>query len=97
MVEIDPALVALARENAASNGLAERTRAVQLDVEAAAAAFVAAELAPGGADHVLMNSPFNAAQILRPTAAAGSLTRLRMTRLAVSLRAAARLLAPRAP
>ena len=29
MVEIDPALVALARENAASNGLAERTRAVQ--------------------------------------------------------------------
>jgi len=62
MVEIDPALVILARENAASNGLAERARAVQLDVGAMSAAFVAAELAPGGADHVLMNPPFNAAQ-----------------------------------
>jgi len=62
MVEIDPALVVLARENAASNGLAERARAVQLDVGAMSAAFVAAELAPGGADHVLMNPPFNAAQ-----------------------------------
>ena len=62
MVEIDPALVALARENAASNGLAERTRAVHLDVGATPAAFVAAELVPGGADHVLMNPPFNAAQ-----------------------------------
>jgi len=62
MVEIDPALVILARENAASNGLAERARAVQLDVGAMSAAFVDAELAPGGADHVLMNPPFNAAQ-----------------------------------
>jgi len=62
MVEIDPALVILARENAASNGLAERARALQLDVGAMSAAFVDAELAPGGADHVLMNPPFNAAQ-----------------------------------
>ncbi len=62
LVEIDPALVALARENAVSNRLAARTRVVQLDVGAASEAFVAAKLAPGGADHVLMNPPFNAAQ-----------------------------------
>ena len=62
LVEIDPALVALARENAASNGLAERVRAVCLDVGASAAAFAAAGLAPAAADHVLMNPPFNAAQ-----------------------------------
>lgn len=62
MVEIDPALVILARENAARNGLAERARAVQLDVGAGSAAFIDAGLGPGGADHVLMNPPFNAAQ-----------------------------------
>lgn len=62
MVEIDPALVALAHENAASNGLAERVNAVQLDVGATPAAFVSAKLAPGEVDHVLMNPPFNAGQ-----------------------------------
>ena len=62
MVEIDPVLVALAHENAASNGLAARTRALQLDVGATSEAFVAAKLPPGGADQVLMNPPFNAAQ-----------------------------------
>jgi len=61
LVEIDPALVALARENAERNGLAERVRVVCLDVAAPPAAFAAAGLAPGGADHVLMNPPFNAA------------------------------------
>ena len=62
MVEIDPALAALAGENAARNGLAERVRAVCLDVAAPAAAFAAAGLTPGGADRVLMNPPFNAPQ-----------------------------------
>jgi hypothetical protein len=38
LVEIDPALAALARENAARNGLADRVRAVCLDVAAAPAA-----------------------------------------------------------
>ncbi len=46
LVEIDPALAALARDNAARNGLADRVRAVCLDVAAPAAAFAAAGLAP---------------------------------------------------
>jgi tRNA1(Val) A37 N6-methylase TrmN6 len=60
LVELDPALAVLARENAAGNGLAERVRAVCLDVAARPAAFAAAGLAPDTADHVLMNPPFNA-------------------------------------
>lgn len=59
LVEIDPKLAALARENAARNGLGERVRAVCLDVAAPPAAFAAMELAPGVADHVVMNPPFN--------------------------------------
>ena len=62
LVEIDPALAALASENAARNALAERVRAVCLDVAAPAAAFAAAGLASGAADRVLMNPPFNAPQ-----------------------------------
>ena len=62
LVEIDPALAALASDNAARNGLSGRVRAVCLDVTAPAAAFAAVGLAPGSADHVLMNPPFNAAQ-----------------------------------
>ena len=62
LVEIDPALAALAGENVARNGLGERVRAVCLDVVAPAAAFAAAGLPPGTADRVLMNPPFNAAQ-----------------------------------
>jgi tRNA1(Val) A37 N6-methylase TrmN6 len=62
LVETDPALVGLARDNAARNGLAERVRAVHLDVSASAAAFAAAGLRPGMADHVIMNPPFNAPQ-----------------------------------
>jgi len=61
LVEIDPALVALARENAKRNGVADRARVVCLDVAAPADAFAAAGLPAGAADHVLMNPPFNAA------------------------------------
>jgi tRNA1(Val) A37 N6-methylase TrmN6 len=61
LVELDQALVALARENAGRNGLTERVQAVCLDVTAPPAAFAAAGLRPGAADHVLMNPPFNAA------------------------------------
>jgi tRNA1(Val) A37 N6-methylase TrmN6 len=61
LVEIDPALAELGRENAARNGLAARVRTVCLDVIAPAAAFAAAGLEPGSADHVVMNPPFNAA------------------------------------
>jgi tRNA1(Val) A37 N6-methylase TrmN6 len=61
LVEIDPALAELARENAGRNGLAERTRVVCLDITGSLADFVAAGLPRGEADHVLMNPPFNAA------------------------------------
>jgi tRNA1(Val) A37 N6-methylase TrmN6 len=61
MIEIDPALAALARENAERNGLAERARVVCLDVAASPEAFAAADISAGAADHVLMNPPFNAA------------------------------------
>ncbi len=59
LVEIDPALAELAAENIAGNGLEARARAVVLDVTAAAEIFAAAGLAPGSADRVLMNPPFN--------------------------------------
>ena len=62
LVEIDPALAALAAGNAQRNGLADRVRAVCLDVESSAAAFIAAGLVPGSAARVLMNPPFNVAQ-----------------------------------
>lgn len=59
LVEIDADLAALAAENAARNGLADRVSAHALDVAAAAEAFAAVGLAAGGADHVLMNPPFH--------------------------------------
>jgi tRNA1(Val) A37 N6-methylase TrmN6 len=62
LVEIDPALAALAAGNAQRNGLADRVRAICLTVESSAADFIAAGLAPGFAACVLMNPPFNVAQ-----------------------------------
>ncbi len=59
LVEIDPALAALARENAERNGLAARVRSICLDVTAPAVMLEGAGLAPESADHVLMNPPFN--------------------------------------
>jgi tRNA1(Val) A37 N6-methylase TrmN6 len=59
LVEIDPALVALAAENAALNGLAERVRSVALDIGSGARAFAAAGLGAGAASRVLMNPPFH--------------------------------------
>jgi tRNA1(Val) A37 N6-methylase TrmN6 len=59
LVEIDPALVALAAENAERNGLAARVRAVNLDVSAAPRVFAETGLAAGSAQRVLMNPPFN--------------------------------------
>jgi len=95
LVEIDPALTALAHENAATNGLSDRVRTVCLDVAAPHAAFAAAGLKPASADRVLMNPPFNAAQNPSPergrrlarTGAQDTLTRW--------IGAAARLLRPR--
>src|SRR5215472_14840948 len=58
LVEIDPELVELARQNAARNGLAERVTAHALDVTAPLARFAAAGLRSESVDRVLMNPPF---------------------------------------
>ena len=57
LIEIDPALAALARDNARANGIPARI--CVLDVAAPAQAFAAAGLPPDSADAVLMNPPFN--------------------------------------
>ena len=61
LVEIDPELAALARQNAGRNGFADRVTVHALDVTGPSAAFTDAGLAPGCADRVLMNPPFHAA------------------------------------
>jgi tRNA1(Val) A37 N6-methylase TrmN6 len=57
LVEIDPTLADLARQNAAANAISADV--VVLDVTAAAGAFAAVHLPPDGVDVVLMNPPFN--------------------------------------
>ncbi|SDE40894.1 tRNA1(Val) A37 N6-methylase TrmN6 [Bradyrhizobium brasilense] len=57
LVEIDPALAELARNNAGTNAI--MAEVIVLDVEASAAAFDDAGLRPDSADVVLMNPPFN--------------------------------------
>jgi len=59
LVEIEPALTALAAENIRANGFDETAHAVTLDVGASADEFTKAGMPPGSADHVLMNPPFN--------------------------------------
>jgi tRNA1(Val) A37 N6-methylase TrmN6 len=59
LVELDPELSALAADNIERNGLAERARAVVLDVAGSADDYAAAGLTSGTADHVLMNPPFH--------------------------------------
>lgn len=58
LVEIDPALAALAVQNVALNGLGARARALACDV-CDAVALAAEGLSAGGVDRVLMNPPFN--------------------------------------
>lgn len=60
LVEVDPALTALARDNIERNGLSARVQAICLDVAADPMVFAAAGLKPHSAAHVLMNPPFNA-------------------------------------
>jgi tRNA1(Val) A37 N6-methylase TrmN6 len=57
LVEIDPWLASLARDNAAANAVAANV--VVLDVTAPAEAFASTGLRPDSADIVLMNPPFN--------------------------------------
>lgn len=59
LVEIDPVLAELATQNIARNGFAPSARAVVMDAGAPARTFAAKGLAPGSADHVFMNPPFN--------------------------------------
>ena len=59
LVEIDPALAALAAENIERNGFAGRMHVAVLDVAAPSDAFAAAGLGPETADRVMMNPPFN--------------------------------------
>lgn len=57
LIEIDPQLADLARENAATNYIAADV--VTLDLGSPADDFVAAGLPPDSADQVIMNPPFN--------------------------------------
>jgi tRNA1(Val) A37 N6-methylase TrmN6 len=59
LIEIDPVLADLAAQNIARNGFAPSARVVVMDAGAAARSFAAKGLAPGSADHVFMNPPFN--------------------------------------
>jgi tRNA1(Val) A37 N6-methylase TrmN6 len=97
LVEIDAALAALANDNAQRNGLAERVRAVTLDVAAPPRAFAAAGLAPESVARVLMNPPFNdpARQRGSPDLARRRAHVAPRAALAVWVRTAARLLRPR--
>ena len=63
LTDIDPSLVALANDNAARNGVADRVAAIVADAVAPARTFAAVGLPPGSAQHVLMNPPFNDARI----------------------------------
>jgi tRNA1(Val) A37 N6-methylase TrmN6 len=65
LVEIDPVLAALARDNAASNAI--EARVIAIDIAAGAEAFAAAGLSPDSADVVLMNPPFNDSRRHRPS------------------------------
>ena len=68
--EIDPALAALATENIAANGFAERARAVEADILAPKSRR-AAGLADGGFDIVLTNPPFHDKGAVRVSPDAG--------------------------
>jgi tRNA1(Val) A37 N6-methylase TrmN6 len=94
LIEIDPALVTLARENAVSNGFTKNVQAVCFDVAASHAEFVAAGLAAGAAEHVLMNPPYNPGHNPSPDRARRLAHSAGDEQLALWLRAAAWLLRP---
>lgn len=59
LVESEPRLAALARENVARNGLADRVSVTEADVTGAASELTAVGLAPDSFDHVVANPPFH--------------------------------------
>jgi tRNA1(Val) A37 N6-methylase TrmN6 len=87
LVEIDPPLARLAAENASINKLGDRVNTVIADV-------ARLDLAPGSADRVLMNPPFNdpARQNVSPDAARRLAHTAAGDTLTVWIEAAARLL-----
>jgi tRNA1(Val) A37 N6-methylase TrmN6 len=95
--EIEPALVALAAENAQRNGLAARVRAIVLDSTAPPRAFAAAGLRPESVARVLMNPPFNdpVRQRTSPNRSRHLAHAATTTTLPAWVRTAARLLRPR--
>jgi tRNA1(Val) A37 N6-methylase TrmN6 len=70
LVEIDSAAAALARENAAINGLSDRVRVLELNTLNASARY-GAGLLNGEAELVVTNPPFFAAGQVRPSPDAG--------------------------
>jgi tRNA1(Val) A37 N6-methylase TrmN6 len=94
LIELDPVLSDLGRENAERNGLDPRVRAVCLDVAASATAFGAAGLAPESVDHALMNPPFNAPHNPSPDPGRRAAHTASHDTLAQWLRTAMRLLRP---
>jgi tRNA1(Val) A37 N6-methylase TrmN6 len=93
LADIDAGLCTLAAGNAQRNKLAERVRAVALDVTDAAA-FAAAGLRPASADRVLMNPPFNDASHASPDARRRTAYTAAPDTLLRWIEAAARLLKP---
>jgi tRNA1(Val) A37 N6-methylase TrmN6 len=68
LVDNDPRLVELAQENAVRNSAADRVDAVTLDVTASRHDYIAAGLAAGSCNIVLMNPPFHEAHPGSPDA-----------------------------
>jgi tRNA1(Val) A37 N6-methylase TrmN6 len=64
LVEIDPAIAALARANVEANGLSARVDVLETDVAARLAK--GGPLEPASAGHVIMNPPFHLAGTVRP-------------------------------
>lgn len=65
LIEIDEALAALARQNAALNAI--EADVIAMDVASGSGVFAAAGLAPDSFDVVLMNPPFNESRRHRPS------------------------------
>ncbi len=95
LVEIDAVLAGLARANADANAI--QADVIVLDVEADAAAFAAAGLAPDSVDAVLMNPPFNdpARHRVSPDTARGTAHMATATTLSKWVHAARRILKSR--
>jgi tRNA1(Val) A37 N6-methylase TrmN6 len=96
LVEIDARLAALAGQNAARNGVAGRIDTIALDIAAPLDAFVAAGLAPGSCDIVMMNPPFHDAGKLQasPDACRRRAHEIEAAKLVDWVAAARRLLRP---